>query len=65
MRLSLQVFTPEGAIGVSDGAYDRLDDIYIQYGNCPVAVYDANDVFGKGYDAAEAYEVTTINRLEW
>ena len=65
MTLSLQVFTPEGIIGVADRAYSTLEQIYEHYGDCTLAVYDRNDVFGVGYDGAQAYEITTISKLEW
>lgn len=65
MTLSILVFTPEGTIGVADRAYETMEQIYRHYGNCTVAVYDRNDVFGVGYEGAEAYEITTIKRLEW
>jgi len=65
MTLSLQVFTPEGIIGVADCAYKLLEDIYRKYGDCTLAVYDRNDVFGCGYEGAQAYEITTIKKLEW
>lgn len=65
MTLSIEVFTPEGIIGVADRAYETMEQIYKYYGNCTVAVYDRNDIFGVGYDNAEAYEITTIRKLEW
>lgn len=65
MTLTLQVFTPEGVIGVADRAYDVVEQLYNYYGDCIVAVYDRNDVFGVGYDGAEAHEITTLRDLEW
>lgn len=66
MRLSYQVFTPSGTIGISDDAagWDRLEAIFKQHGPAvPVKIYDKDAVFGRGYDEAEAMYTTTLHKV--
>ena len=61
-----QVFLPDGKyIGVSDNndGEMRMEQLYNEYGNCKVAVFDRDDIFGHGYDGATPLSVTTIEEL--
>jgi len=70
MRYSYKVILPKntskiGYIGVSDdnaGEY-RLYELYKQYGDLKVEVYDRNDIFGVGYAGAEPVLKTKITEL--
>jgi hypothetical protein len=66
VKFSYRVFLPDShTIGVSDdNAGDRrFEEIYKEYGDCKVEVYDKNEVFGVGFDKVKPLVTSTINKL--
>jgi len=66
MKFSYQVFLPKGqTIGISDDSAGdrRFEEIYKEYGDCKVEVYDKNEVWGVGFDKVKPLVISTIEQL--
>lgn len=65
MKFSYVVLTPQGRVAISDdlAGDERFEQIFNQYGNLNVLVYDREQVFGVGWEGVKPLYETTITEL--